>query len=51
MQLLNSLKQVWQNLIVLIVLFLVFFWLYKNIKNEKFKESIRDFFKNLKEDE
>ena len=49
MSILNSLDQVWQNLVVLIVLFLVGTWLYKNMKNENMKSSIKDFFENLKE--
>ncbi len=50
MSILNSLNQVWQNTLVLIVLFVVGLWLYKNMKNENMKSSINDFFENLKEE-
>jgi len=51
MPLLNSLDVVWQKFIALVVIFFVFYWLYRNMKENKFKGSIRDFFENFKKGE
>ena len=45
---LNSLDQVWQNLIALVVIFFVFYWVYKNMEDNKFKRAVGDFFQNMK---
>ena len=51
MSFLNSLDQVWQNLIALLVIFFVFYWVYRNMNEGKVKDSIGNFFKSLKGDD
>ena len=48
MPLLNSLDQVWQNVIAVSVIGFVFYWIYKNMEDNKFKESIKNFYETLK---
>ena len=51
MPILNSLDQVWQNFIALVVIFFVFYWIYHRMGENKFKAGIRDFFGKLKGEE
>ncbi|KKM75547.1 hypothetical protein LCGC14_1389170 [marine sediment metagenome] len=38
----------WQRLLALAVLFVVFFWLYKNMKDTKLKRALQEQFSKLK---
>ena len=49
MGIVNSLNQVWQNLIALVVVFFVFFWVYKNMEDTAFKRRISETITKLKE--
>ncbi len=45
----NSLDQVWQNFIAFVVVFFVFFWVYKNMEDTRFKRWISDAITRMKE--
>ncbi len=49
MGILNPLDQVWQNLLAMIVVFLVLFWVYKNMEDTPFKRWISDAITKTKE--
>ena len=49
MAILNSLDQVWQNLLTIIVVFFVLFWIYKNMQDTPFKRGISDTVAKIKE--
>ena len=49
MAILNSLDQVWQNLLAIIVVFFVFFWVYKNMQDTSFKRWISETVTRIKE--
>ncbi len=38
----NNLDAIIQNIIIIVVIFVVFFWLYKNMKDNKFKAWIQE---------
>lgn len=49
MAILNSLDQVWQNLLAIIVVFFVLFWIYKNMQDTPFKKWISETTTKIKE--
>ncbi len=50
MGILNPLNNVLENLLVLGVLFFVFFWIYKNMEDNKFRRWLGDFFQSMKDE-
>ena len=49
MGIVNSLDQVWQNLLAMIVVFFVLFWVYKNMEDTTFKRWISETVTKIKE--
>ena len=49
MGIINSLDQVWQNALSIIIISLVFFWIYKNMEDTPFKRWISDAIEKMKE--
>ena len=49
MAILNSLDQVWQNLLAIVVVFFVLFWVYKNMQDTSFKRWISETITRIKE--
>lgn len=45
---LNTPGEVWQQLLALLVILGVFFWIYANMEENSFKKSIRDFIGRMK---
>ena len=49
MGILNPLDQVWQNLLAMIIVFFVLFWVYKNMEDTAFKRWISESIDKMKE--
>ena len=45
----NSLETVWQNTLAIIIVFLVLFWIYKNMEDTAFKRWITESITRIKE--
>jgi len=49
MGILNTPGEIWQNVLAIIVVFFVFFWVYKNMQDTPFKRWIADTIEKIKE--
>lgn len=45
----NSLDQVWANLLAIGIVVFIFYWLYQNLKDQRTKKSIGKFFRDIME--
>lgn len=48
MPLLNPLNEVWNNLLTIGVLAAVGYWLWRNLEENKFKDSVRELIERMK---